>query len=266
MAIESQKRNSILGGIALLLAVPVVGLNYLTIHGLPDVRVGPFTLSFVTAVTGSTCALALLSLMLSSSSRRTGTELPLAALCISFVALGVGYFRHRPAPPANAATPVMATAPQPSPQTPPAAQVQKPAVGNKSAVASGPNAAQKARGAAANAANLTVRQRNLAVLKEAQAQYDQARSAVMKSLESDPNYTAAKAQDDSAQSELKTARANNTPGSPALVTAIQNSLATHARLQSVIDAAIGKDPTARNARDELDAAKALVKTAPTGKP
>src|SRR4051794_29194058 len=101
-AVESKKRNSILGSLALLLATPTIALNYFDFPGLPDVQMGPFTLHFPIAVAVSVTTLAFLSLLLASRSRRTGTEIPLAALLVSATALGLGYFRHR-APPAPAA-------------------------------------------------------------------------------------------------------------------------------------------------------------------
>jgi hypothetical protein len=262
MLVQSKKRNSILGSIALLVAVPAVGLNYFTFSGLPNVAVGPFELHFPTAVAAGVTALALLSLLLASASRRTGTEVPLAALMVGVVALGIGYFRHRPAPAAPTASTAAPTPAQaPAPQT---ATVQKPAP--KSPALPGASAVTGQIQNTANApTEVTLRQRNLANLREAESRFDAAKASAIKSLESDPAYAAAKSDSDSTLADLKNARAEHRPGDPALVKASQSALIAHDKLQTIIDAAFAQDHAVQDAKANLASVKAAMKSSPGAK-
>ena len=259
-AVTSKKRNSILGSLALLLATPTIALNYFDFSGLPAVQMGPFTLRFPIAVAVSVVTLAFLSLLLASRSRRTGTEIPIAALLVSGTALGLGYYRHRapaPAPVVTQKPAAPATAPQVKAPPPPAATVHK-AAAKSPPPPNASNLANQGKNLANTASDAALRQRNLALLRQAEADYDLARNAVIKSLETDPAYTAAKAESDSTMAELKRARIDNAPGSPALVNASQKALAAKDRLQIIIDTAIAKDPDAARAKDQLDSVKATM--------
>jgi hypothetical protein len=262
-AVESKKRNSILGSLALLLAVPAVGLSYFDFPGLPNVEMGPFVLRFPVAVAASVTTLALLSLLLASRSRRTGTEIPLAALMVSTVALGLGLYRHRtPAPPPPVEQPAQGVAPAAkSPAAPPAA-VAKPA-SKPPVVPNTANLANRGKKAANTATDTALRSRNLALLRQAEADYDTARAAVIKSLETDPAYAAAKSEADSTMADLKRARVDYAPGSKPLIEASEKALGARDKLQVLIESAIAKDPDAARARDQLDAVKASMQR-PTG--
>jgi len=265
-AVPSRKRNSFLGSLALLLALPAVALSYFDFPGLPNVGVGPFEFRFSVAVGVCVVTFALLSLLLAGQSRRTGTEIPLAALIVASAALAIGFFSHRAVAPIPTAskTPVPAPTPGPTPaltkppSTPPASP--------KKPTPIPPTLAQQSKSAVNTAATATLRQRNLTVFREAESQFDQAKSKVIESLQSDPAYTSAKAESDSTLVVLKQARASYPPGSPALITASQTALAAHDKLQVVIDAAMEKDPDAREAKANLDAARAAMKSPTGGRP
>jgi hypothetical protein len=267
-AVESKKRNSILGSLALLLATPAIGLNYFDFPGLPNVQMGPFNLRFGMAVAVSVMGLAFLSLLLASRSRRTGTEIPLAAVLVSGAALGLGYFRHRTPPPAPTTAPAVGTVAVPPAPTETKPSPAKPAAAQKP-VAKLPNASKiagQARNTANTATDAAIRQRNLALLRQAESDYDTARAAVMKALETDPVYAAAKADSDSTMTELRQARIDNRPGSPALVTASQKALAARDKLQVIIDNALSKDPDTARAKDQLDSVKASMQRPGGAKP
>jgi len=266
-AVESKKRNSILGSLALLLATPAIGLTYFDFPGLPNVQMGPFNLRFGMAVAVSVMTLAFLSLLLASRSRRTGTEIPLAAVLVSGTALGLGYFRHRTPAPVPVQPPAAGTVASPAPtETKPAAA--KPVAGQKPAakLPNASNIAGQARSTANTATDAAIRQRNLALLRQAESDYDAARAAVMKSLETDPAYAAAKAESESTMAELRQARIDNPPGSPALVLASQKALAARDKLQMIIDNAMAKDPDAVRAKDQLDSVKASMQRPGGAKP
>jgi hypothetical protein len=259
--VESRKRNSILGSIALLLAPAALALNYFDFSGLPNVNVGPFEMKFTMAATIAIATLAVLSFLLASQSRRTGTEIPFAAILVSAAALAAGYF-HR-------AVPKTLPPPAPTTSTPAAinsAPARRSAANTRPKPPSLPNAANvgsQARSLANTSSDAVLRQRNLVELRDARAKFDAARAAVIKSLESDPAYIAAKSESDSTLEELKKARAAYPPGNPTLAAASQTALAAHDKLQSLIDSASEKDPTARQAKDRLETAQSAMKR-PTG--
>jgi hypothetical protein len=259
--VESRKRNSILGSIALLLGPAALALNYFDFPGLPSVNVGPFEMKFTMAATLAIATLAVLSFLLASQSRRTGTEIPFAAILVSAAALAAGYF-HRATP---------------KPLPPPAPSISKPAPpistpARRSAAKTRPkspslpdaaNLGARAKSLANTSSDAVLRQRNLVELRDARAKFDAARAALIKSLESDPAYIAAKSESDSTLDGLKKARAAYPPGNPTLAAASQTALAAHDKLQTLIDSALEKDPTAHQAKDRLDAALSAMKR-PTG--
>src|SRR5215472_4512559 len=93
-AVESRRRNSFLGSIALFTGLPALALAWFDFGGLPKVSVGPLELRFVVAISAAGLLVAILSLLLASNSRRTGTEIPLVALVVCAAALGLAHFRH----------------------------------------------------------------------------------------------------------------------------------------------------------------------------
>jgi len=256
-SVQSRKRNSILGSIALLLAPAALALNYFDFSGLPTVNVGPFEMKFTMAATIAIATLAVGSFLLASQSRRTGTEIPFAAILVSAGALAAGYF-HRsvpkplppPAPSISAPAPINSTSARRSTAK---TRPKPPSLPNAATVSS------QAKSLANTSSDVVLRQRNLAELRDARAKYDAAHAAVIKALESDPAYIAAKSESDSTLEELKKARATYPPGNPTLAAASRTALAAHDKLQSIIDSAIDKDPTAHQAKDRLDAAQSAIK-------
>lgn len=259
-AVESKKRNSFLGSIALMLALPVLALNWFGFSGLPGVDVGPYRLRFETAAAVGVTGFAVLAALLAGRSRRTGTEIPVAAVLVGAVALGVGYFKHRAAA-SSAPAPAAGTPAQVAPVQPaaPAKTPAAPAAKQTTALPNASNIAGKAKSAAEAGTAAVVRQRNLATLAEARKRFEAARAAVVKGLESDPAYARAKAEAEAADAALKDARANYKPGDPNLVRASQEALAARDWVGRMIEAAVAKDAAATQAKLELDAAQAAVK-------
>ena len=250
-AVESRRRNSFLGSIALFTGLPALALAWFDFGGLPKVSVGPFELKFVAALSVAALLLAILSLLLASASRRTGTEIPLVAVLVCGGALGLAHFRH--------ATPAAPTPPPAAPSAPLAKAPVSPATNLKKIDANrAPGVAQ-----AVNTAKTTVQtnaqalqqQQTRAALHQARVNYDAARAIVIKSLESDPAYQRAKSDIDDADAQLKEARATLPPGHPDLARISQGDLAARDKLNQLIDDAMLKDPASRQAITQLNAAQ-----------
>jgi len=251
--VVSKKRNSILGSLALLIGLGAVGLSAIDIGGLPSVNVGPWTLPFALAFDLGVGALAVGSLLLAGKSRRTGTELPLAALVVAVGATAIFYFRHRtPAAPVKQVTPTMA------PVTP----VQTPTVAAKpaaklpdhpTAVPSVSNTANAAKNVTQQSAAMLARQQHLSDLRDAKAQFAAAQAQVIQSLQSDPAYQKAKADSDAADEQLRMARLQYQPGDSNLVAFSQTALTARDALNQLIAQAVAKDSTAAAAKARLDA-------------
>jgi hypothetical protein len=256
-AVESRRRNSFLGSIALFTGLPALALAWFDFGGLPKVPVGPFELKFVEAISVAALLLAILSLILASSSRRTGTEIPLVAVLVCGGALGLAHFRHT-IPTTPAPSPPAITAPVP------AAKMSAPAVTtqNRSNPNHPPVASQAVNGASAAVqanARALQQQQARAALHGAKVKYDAARAAVIKSLDADPAYQSAKSAADDADEQLKEARLTLLPGHPDLVKVSQSDLEARDRLNQLVENAILKDPTARQALAQLTAAQEAVR-------
>lgn len=250
-AVESRRRNSFLGSIALFTGLPALALAWFDFSGLPKVPVGPFQLKFVEAISAAALLLGILSLVLASASRRTGTEIPLVAVLACGAALGLAHFRH-----------AMPAAPPPPPAAPatPAAKVPVSPATNlkKSEPNHAPGAAQavnNAKSAVQTNTQALQQQQTRAALRQARVNYDAARAIVIKSLESDSAYQRAKSDADDADEQLKQARATLPPGNPDLAKISQNDLAARDKLNQLIDDAMLKDPASRQAITQLNAAQ-----------
>jgi hypothetical protein len=251
--IESKKRNSILGSLALLVGLGAIGLSAIDIGGLPPVNVGPWMLPFALALDLGVGALAVISLLLAGKSRRTGTELPMAALVVAVGATAIFYFRHRTPPaPVKQVTPTMT----------PATTVQTPAVNAKLAAKvpdhpivapSVSNAASAARNVTEQGTAMLARQQRASELHNARAQFAAAQAQVIQSLQSDPAYRKAKADSDAADEQLRTARLQYQPGDSNLVAFSQTALKARDALNQLVAQADTKDSTAAAAKAKLDA-------------
>jgi hypothetical protein len=253
-AVESRRRNSFLGSIALFTGLPALALAWFDFTGFPKVQVGPFELRFVEAIGAAALLLAILSLLLASASKRTGTEIPLAAVVVCAAALGLAHFRHAtPAPPAL---------PAPG-STPPAAKASAPATTSQSktpqnrppGATSAVQAVNTAKTVPQTNAQALQQQQVLAALHQARTNYDDARAAVIKSLETDPAYQNAKSDADAADEQLKQARLTLPPGHPELARMSQDDLKARDKLNQLIDDAMLKDPVSRQAITQLNAAQ-----------
>jgi hypothetical protein len=259
-AVESRRRNSFLGSLALFTGLPALALAWFDFGGLPKVPVGPFELGFVEAMSAAALLLAILSLVLASSSKRTGTEIPLVAVLVCGGALGLAHFRHKLTP---------AAPPQAAPAQAAAVQgVAAPAI--PGAKKMDPNHPPPATAHAVNTAKTTVQsgaaalqqqqqQQARAALRDARARYDAARSAIIQSLQSDATYQNAKADADTADAQLKQARATLPPGHLDLVKISESALQARDRLNQLIETAMLKDPASREAQAQLNAALEAVK-------
>ncbi len=267
-AVEYRKRNSILGSLALMLSLPALALNYFEFPGLPHVTIASFEMRFPTAIAAGVTALGVLSALLAGKSRRTGAELPLAATLIGAAALGLGYYRQRPAaaPPPPAPSPVVTPAPIKEPLRPPAAApVPKPQV-KPAAIPNASNVASQAKTLAETPTEAVRQQRGVAALRQAQSNLDKARAAVIHSLETDPIYLNTKAESDAADAELKRARAAYPPGDPRLVKISEAALLARDRLQIVIQDAVEKDASALEAQTQYQTAKSAITHPAVAKP
>lgn len=258
--VESKKRNSILGSLALLAGFGAIALSAIDVSGLPTVNAGAWTLPFALALDVGVGALALVAFLLSAKSRRTGTEIPGAALVVAIAAGGIFYFRHRP-PPAPVTAPhtaIPATAPAVTtslPRTPPPKTVLKsPASPAASpSVAQATNAAKGATQQSVAAAAALARQQQLVALQSAKAQFAEAQARVITSLQSGSNYQQAKMRADTADSQLRDARARYSPGDSNLVAASQTALDARDALNQIVAQAMANDPAAVAAKAKLDA-------------
>jgi len=251
--IESKKRNSILGSIALLAGFGAVALSAIDVPGLPSVNVGRWTLPFALALDLGVGALAIVSLLLAAKSLRTGTELPGAALAVAIAAGGIFYFRHR-TPPAPPSRPTPTAAPGVATPAPPKAIVKAPAhPAVAPSVSDATTAAKNATRQSAAAAAALARQQQLAALQDAKAQFAQEQARVLTALKADPTYQQAKARNDAADLQLRDARLSFRAGDPNLVATSQTALAARDALNQFVANAIANDPAAAAAKARLDA-------------
>jgi hypothetical protein len=123
----------------------------------------------------------------------------------------------------------------------------------------GAAAAANAAKASAQAAQALRQQQSRAALREARANYNAARVAIIKSLEIDPAYQAAKSRADLADQQLQEARATLPPGHPNLVKISQNALESRDRLNQLIDNAMLNNPDSLAAVQRLQAATETAK-------
>jgi hypothetical protein len=252
--IESKKRNSILGSLALLIGLGAIALSVFDVPGLPSFSVGPWTLPFAVGLDAGVGVLALISLLLAGKSVRTGTEIPGAALLVAVAAGGIFYFRHR-TPPAPPAPP---SARQATPATAPATLTNLPKVPVNSPTkvpvpSSISNAANAAKNVTQQKVTALTQEQQLAALRDARAQFAAAQAKVIDSLKSDPAYIQAKARNDAADLQLRDARLSYRAGDPNLVTTSQAALAARDALNELVADAVAKDPAASAAKAKLDA-------------
>jgi hypothetical protein len=263
-AVESRRRNSTLGSIALFTGLPALALAWFDFGGLPKVPVGPFELKFVEAISAAALLLAVLSLLLASASKRTGTEIPLVAILVCGAALGMAHFRHG-----------FTAAPAQRPGTqPPAAPVQtvtarqnaattippnKPSANPPPATSTAATNAARAAAQAAQTAQAFRRQQAQAALRDARANYNAARDAIIKSLENDPLYQAVKSRADQADRDLQEARATLPPGNSTLAKNSENALEARDKLTQFVDDAMLNHPDSLAAVQRLQAATEAAK-------
>ena len=277
--VESRRRTSLLAYVALIGGLAAIGLSRFDVPGYRTVSIGAWHPPTALVVAVASLIVALLALLLASASRRTGTGLPILAALLCGVVSGLTFSssygsgwlaRHlnsTPATPAvNSNPPTTSAQPQVAhPTAPPKpsetvsifddqfkGSTPPPTTSTPAGTSHSGNSARPAL-----AAPSIPKPDPATLMRAAHSRLEAARAAVIASLAGSPDYRAAKADSDAADQDLKTARATYAPGSPELITANQNAIDAHAKLQRVISAAMEKDPGAQQAQSDLRDAEKL---------
>lgn len=272
--VESRRRRSLLGVIALLAGVAALVLTRFNPTGVTTVPVGPIRLALPVAVAVGALAVALLAFVAAATSPRTGTALPIFAVLVGAGAAVVGYypglFTHAPSPtvaPAAPAPPAPTVENTPA-ETPPAEADSRP---RQKTIFDMDGASSTLPPPAKNApprdeppplpeaAPAPARIDHAAAIRDAKARVDAARESAVRSAEASPAYQSAKEEADAADAELKSARLKYEPGSPELIAASQAALNAHSKLQRIVSDAMARDPEANDALRALQAAQTAPK-------
>ena len=270
--VESKRRSSLLGALALLGGIAAAVLIKFNPTGVSSVAMGPITLSLPVTVGAASLLVALIAFLAAASSPRTGTGLPILAVLICGGASLVAYkpdllarFTRPAAPPPAQPAPAAVQAPAvatPAPQDD--VPVNRPkTIFDSDYPASTPDSQTK-KDTPAPQVNVPETPAptpapphvdNAAAIADARSRLEAARKTVQASLASTPDYQAAKSEADAADADLKQARAKNDPGSPELITASQTAMNAHAKVQKLIADALAKDPAAQQATHDLQTAQ-----------
>lgn len=265
--VRSRRRSSWLGLLALVggaVALVLTRYNPTGVQSIAFLQV-PVRLSVAVAIAAT--GLALVAFVAAASSPRTGAGLPLFSLLVGACALLLALkpdlqkIRRAAAP---APTPAPAAAPTPSAQAP----KEEPSESRVRTIfdpdypSSTPPAAKRtpSRTAPTNssvsaAPEVATRVDSAAAIRTARTKLEEARQRVIQSIESSPEYRAAKANADAAEADLKTARLTDDPGSPELIAAGRAALAAHSKLEALISQAAARDPAYQGAARQLQAAQ-----------
>jgi hypothetical protein len=266
--IQSRRRTSILGVIALLAGIAAILMGKLDVQGLPMVNMGPVHLKLVQAIAAGALLVGVIAFLAAASSPRTNAMTPMLATTVCIVAVALAFYPHlfhrtptliiKPAPanpPPVTSPPVQASAPGNN-QKPHIKTIFDPDYPSSKVPAtdSKPPAKWSPPPLPAEVTPPPVHRDVIAEIREARAKQQAARAAVIHSLESTRIYQAARADADAAEADLKQARATYPPASPELVAASQTALQARSRLEHIIAAALANDPSAQAADRELKAA------------
>jgi hypothetical protein len=269
--VQSGRRKSLLGILALLGGVAALVLTRINPTGISVVPVGPLKLSLPAAVGLGALLVASIAFLAAATSAKTGTGLPMLAVLICGVAVALSFY------PGLFDRFTKKTEPKVVPTPAPPVVVQQPGDVSKPKDESGqhhaktifdadypsstptpPATKQETATPSYNPPSLPtpapappVQIDNSVAIRAAHTKLESARAAVVQSLESSPDYQTAKANADAADTALKQARVTNDPGSPELIAASQAALDAKSKLQKLIADAMAKDPAAQEASKEL---------------
>ena len=271
--VKSGRRKSFLGILALLAGAAALVLLKFIPTGISTVTVGPLKFALPAAVGLGALLVASIAFLAAATSPRTGTGLPIFAVLICGTAVALAYYPNlldnlmkkadKKAVPV--ATPA-ATAQQPSEPAQPKADAPQPphakTIFDVDYPSSTPTPSPKKETPAPLFDNASVpspkpvlvppvKIDNSAAIRAAHAKVESARAAAVQSLESSPNYQAAKAASDAADANLTKVRAETDAGSPERIEASQAAMEAHGKLQKMITDAMARDPAAQDASQEL---------------
>jgi hypothetical protein len=272
--VESRKRKSLLGALALLGGIASLLITHFHLAGARTVTIHSVMLPLGMALAVGAAAVALVALAGAAASPRTGTGLPIAAVVVCAAAVVLAFkpnlWSSRGATStAQPTTPKAANAPASSPpgarQTnsnvpprvktifdsdfpsstpPPAPRFDSP---NSGATGAPSHASRSEHPAPVSPA---------AAMQAARDKLDAARANVMRTLETSDEYRQAKSDADAADSDLKTARQMYETGSYKLLAADKAAIAAHKKVQKLVDDATSRDPACQDAERQLRSAQA----------
>jgi hypothetical protein len=264
---------ALLGGAAALI------LTQFNPTGVSTVHLGPIVTDLPGAVAIGSLALASIAFLAAATSPKTKTGIPIVAVLVCGSAALLNYYPsiarirlHSP-PPAPAATstpdvPLQPTAPEvqssAEKSTPRAKtifdQEYDPSTANSRSKSAPVQQADVHAPALASPhvsspPPVLPHIDHAVAIRQAQAKLEQARSSVIQSLASSPQYQAAKSASDQADQELHQARQTYAPGSSELIAASKAAIDAHTAVQKIITDAGGHDPAFQEATRDLEAAK-----------
>jgi hypothetical protein len=261
--VQTRRRTSLIGVVALFIALAALVLARINPTGVETVSIGPLVLRLATFAALLGGLLAVLAFLSSASSRRTGAGLPLLSLLICGCALVLAFKpdlfkRPPPAPPAKpAAAGAKSAAPAPAVSSEGDEHRVKtifdfdepasapPGRGNSAGSGEHAVAAPIPPPAAAARADPT------AAVRAARAKLDAARAKVVVALQSTPAFQSAQEDANAADEQLKKARPAYPPGSSELIAISRAALAARDKVQAMVSDAAIRDSAYRDAALEL---------------
>ena len=259
--LESRRRTSVLGIIAILTGVAAAVLSRFHLIDLPTVEIGPVHAAAPLVIGVAGLLVGFVSFIAAAASPRTRTGAPIMAMVICAAAVGFIVYSSGGNPLASPAAPKLPVTlpPQIAAPSSPATQPTAPQPARPRTIFDPdfPSSAPPPDSSTESAppphvspppSSTTDAQ---ASIREARSRLQSARDAVIGRLQSTDAYRTAKADADAAEADLKKARINYAAGSPELIAASQRAMDAKGKVQKLIDDAMAHDPDATAARRDL---------------